>query len=530
MKIYATLAILLQSFTFLFSTTAFATITIGSKAFTEGYLLSELLAQKIESQFHVRVARKFGMGATGVLFEALEKNDIQLYVEYTGTISEAILKNPDLHDFESIQKALSTLQLTMSPALGFNNTYAIAVTPEIAQKFNLRKISDLAPILSKIRPGFSHEFMARADGYPALAQAYGFHFETQPQSMEHTLAYEAIANHIVDLIDVYSTDAKIEKLHLQVLQDDRHFFPVYEAVILARNDFIIAHPDVWQELLALQNSIHEETMRRLNASVDIEKMSYADTIRNYLGRQSENTDSTLWVRTREHLFLVGVALLFSILAGVPLGIIAARTRVLGQGILLLSGLIQTIPSLALLCFLIPFFGIGVGSALIALCLYGLLPVVMNTFIGIRSIDPALSEMSHALGLTAWQNLLRIQLPLAARSILAGIRTSAIIGIGTATLAALIGAGGYGATIIAGLSMNDHQMILLGAIPAALLALFAHAFFELLNKITVVIVKISGMLGFQAGDDLDHAGNRFFNRRGSVLAAHFGFYPTRVQNN
>jgi osmoprotectant transport system permease protein len=464
----------------LFSAPAQANITIGSKAFTEGYLLGELLAQKIESRFPIRVTRKFGMGATGVLFEALKNNDIQLYVEYTGTISEAILKKPELHDFESIQKSLSALGLTMSPPLGFNNTYALAVSPEIAQKFNLHKISDLTPILAKIRPGFSHEFMARADGYPALAQAYHLQFDEKPQSMEHTLAYEAIANRVVDLIDVYTTDAKIEKLHLQVLQDDLQFFPTYQAVILARNDFIQAHPEVWQELLGLQNTIREETMRKLNASVDLEKNSDSETIRKYLGLKGEHTETTLLMRTQEHLFLVGIALLFSILVGVPLGILATRHRVLGQGILLASGLIQTIPSLALLCFLIPFFGIGVGSALIALCLYGLLPVVMNTFIGIRSIDPLLNEMTQSLGLTRWQSLTRIQLPLASRNILAGIRTSAVIGIGTATLAALIGAGGYGATIIAGLSMNDHQMILYGAIPAAAMALVAHGIFELLN--------------------------------------------------
>jgi len=161
--------------------------------------------------------------------------------------------------------------------------------------------------------------------------------------------------------------------------------------------------------------------------------------------------------------------------------LASRSVRLGQVILLISGMVQTIPSLALLCFLIPFFGIGTKPALVALFLYGLLPVVLNTFVGIKSIDSRLKETAVALGLRPLERLRLIEIPLAGQSILAGIRTSTVIGIGTATLAALIGAGGYGVPIITGLAMNDLNTVLIGAVPAAGLALIAHFFFEILSR-------------------------------------------------
>jgi osmoprotectant transport system permease protein len=304
--------------------------------------------------------------------------------------------------------------------------------------------------------------------------------------MEHSLAYRAVASGAVDLIDVYSTDAKIEKLGLTVLRDDLGFFPDYSAVILARRDFIERSPAAWRALLELKGTLTAETMRRLNAEVDNDKMSFRAAAAGQLGWTSGPTSrrfnaDRLLQRTREHLFLVALSLLFSVVVGIPLGVFATGHRLLGQSILLLSGVVQTVPSLALLCFLVPLFGIGTGSALVALCLYGLLPVVMNTYIGLRSIDSGLLDMADALGLTRRQILMRIKLPLASRSILGGIKTSAVIGIGTATLAALIGAGGYGATILAGLAINDTGTILLGAAPAAAMALGVHLLFEVLTS-------------------------------------------------
>ena len=470
------------------------TVTVGSKAFTEGYLLGELVAQTLEQQKdpdkNANVVRKFGLGQTGVLFQALKSGEVDLYPEYTGTISEAILKKPELRDFDQIQTALEPLGLMMGPPLGFNNTYAIAVTKNFADEHSLKTISDLAKLTGGVRIGFSHEFMSRADGYRALAEKYKFKFNETPQSMDHSLAYRAVENGSVDVVDAYSTDAKIDKLKLVVLEDDRNFFPYYQAVLLARKGFVERAPALWNHLKTLQSTINEVSMRKMNAAVDLERLSFQDAVSRYRGvassgqTRSQQTFDRLIVRTKEHLFLVFVALFFSVAIGIPLGILATRHRIMGQAILLLSGTIQTVPSLALLCFLVPLFGIGTKSALIALCLYGLLPVVMNTFIGLQSIDPSLIEMTHALKLSRWQSLFRIQLPLASRNILAGIRTSAVIGIGTATLAALIGAGGYGAIILSGLAINDNGIILMGAIPAALMALTAHGIFELVS-LTVI---------------------------------------------
>jgi osmoprotectant transport system permease protein len=464
-------------------------ISVGSKAFTEGFVLSELTAQTLETDPNVNVLRRFGMGGTGILFEALMKGEIQVYPEYTGTISEAILKDPALRTHRQIQDGLAKLGLTMSETLGFNNTYALAVSRPVAEKHGLTKISDLRDKSSDIKAGFSHEFMTRADGYRALAQRYGLFFKEGVKSLEHALAYEAISKGELDLTDVYSTDAKIEKFDLVVLQDDLAFFPRYEAVFLARLDFVKGRPELWNRLKTFEGKLSEPQMIKLNAAIDIEKRQLSAVLSEFLGvvDRAERPDSLgrrIARRTKEHLRLVAISLIFAICMGIPLGILAIRMPRLGQGILLASGIFQTIPSLALLCFLIPLFGIGEKPAIIALCLYGLLPVVLNTFVGLKNIDQRYLEMSRALGLTGLESLLHVELPLASRSILAGIKTAAIIGIGTATLAALIGAGGYGVPIVSGLAINDMNTILIGAIPAAVMALAAHLVFEWLEILLI----------------------------------------------
>lgn len=471
-------------------------VIVGSKSFTEGYILGEIVAQTLEAAASangskkVTIERRLGMGGTGILYQALESGDIDLYAEYTGTIADTVLKDRSFKSFAEIQLALKSRGMVMSPPLGFNNTYAIAVRREFAERHRLTKISDLSRVAADARVGFSYEFTTRNDGMIGLTRVYDLKFGPKVRTMEHTLAYEAIRANALDVIDIYSTDAKIDQLNLTLLKDDQGLFPGYQAVVLARSDFVATHPDLWAEIQLLFDRIHEPEMRALNAQVDRDGKSFEAAASSFLGKtiQSEDRSASLraqlGARTREHLLLVGIALLFSIFVGVPLGIIATQNRYLGQTILLFSGLVQTIPSLALLCFLIPMFGIGMGSALVALCLYGLLPVVTNTYIGLRSIDPVLIETSSALGLGQWESLIRIRIPLASRAILSGIRTSAIVGIGTATLAALIGAGGYGATILSGLATNDMHVIFLGAAPAAVMALAAHGVFEIVERALV----------------------------------------------
>ena len=487
MRSAALIAVLFGS---LFSFRSFAadTIVVGSKIFTEGYILGEIAAQAIESSSHVPVNRKLGMGSTGILFEALKKGAIDVYPDYTGTLAEAILKRPDLKSLKDIQEALLKMGLVISAPLGFDDTYALAVKESFAEKHGLHSIGDLAPIESGIRAAFSYEFMDRQDGYRGMLDSYHLKFDPKKVNrMEHSLSFQAIDDGAVDVIDVYSTDAKIKKLDLRVLKDDHAYFPVYQAVWVARKAFVDRHPGEWQVLRQLEGSISKEAMLDMNAQADIKKISFVKIAAQFLGSETPDTESTtkqILRRTREHLWLVGVSLLFSVLVGIPLGVLAARFHATGQAILLSSALIQTVPSLALLCFLIPLFGVGTKPALVALCLYSLLPVVLNTFTGIRAVDAKHLENARAFGMNRMQILFRVVLPLASPTMLAGIKTATIVSIGTATLAALIGAGGYGAPIVSGLALNDVPTILTGAIPAAVMALVAHAVFEVLGVLLI----------------------------------------------
>jgi len=461
---------------------------IGGKIFTESYVLGEIGAQAIEASTHGVVIRKLGMGSTGILFEALKSGAIDVYPDYSGTLAEAILKRPDLKSLDAIREALSAMDLTISGSLGFNDTYALAVKQSYAEQHGLHSIGDLIPIEAGVRAAFSYEFMDRKDGYPGLVGNYHLNFNAQKVNrMEHALSFQAIDGNVVDLIDVYSTDAKIKKLGLTLLKDDHDYFPVYQAVWVARKSFVASHPREWRALLGLEGKISEQAMLDMNAQADIQKVGFKTIAAQFLGAEapeSESRMSGVWHRTKEHLWLVGMSLLFSVLVGIPLGVMAVRFHAAGQAILLSSALIQTVPSLALLCFLIPVFGVGTKPALAALCLYSLLPVVLNTFTGIRAVNPIHVENARAFGLNRRQVLLRVVLPLASPTLLAGIKTATIVSIGTATLAALVGAGGYGAPIVSGLALNDMPTILTGAIPAALMALVAYGAFELLGMVLI----------------------------------------------
>jgi osmoprotectant transport system permease protein len=463
-------------------------IVVGSKIFTEGYVLGELAAQTIEaSRPDEPVVRRLGMGSTGILFESLSSGAIDVYPDYTGTLAQAILKNPKLRSADTIHAALLKMGIVTSAPLGFDNTYALAVREAFAAHENLRRISDLQRLHATLRAGFSYEFMDRQDGYRGMAQRYRLRLDpAHVNRMEHSLTYQALEQGAVDVIDVYSTDAKIRKFGLRVLADDAGYFPSYQAVWVARAAFVARDPAQWRALQQWGGRLDAATMQDLNAQVDIDRRSVAVVAAGLRGTTvaSQPLFEQIWRRTLEHLWLVGASLAFSVCVGVPLGILAVRHRRTGQAILTISAVTQTIPSLALLCFLIPVFGVGARPALAALCLYSLLPVVLNTFTGIRGIDPRHLENARAFGLTPRQTLTRIILPLASPALLTGIRTATIVSIGTATLAALVGAGGYGVPIVSGLSLNDVPTILTGAIPAALMAWLAHAGFDLLGRLMI----------------------------------------------
>jgi osmoprotectant transport system substrate-binding protein/osmoprotectant transport system permease protein len=476
---------------FLINSCAAADVVIGSKKFTESYVLGEI-AKRALSDAAIPAEHRQGMGGTIILWEALRGGQIDAYPEYTGTIATEILKSDSSVALDQIRDSLEKLGVSMTAPLGFNNTYALVMRRSEAQRLGVRTIGDLQRY-PELKFGLTHEFLERQDGWRPLRQRYGL-----PQEniigIDHALGYSAIANGSVDVKDAYSTDAKIEENDLVVLEDDLHFFPKYEAVFLFRSS---TRADAIAALRRLESTLDETRMIRLNAEAERTK-NYARAADLYFnvgaaasGRLGpshigEDFPRKLVRWTLRHLQLAGFSLLLSIIVGIPLGIVASRGGAVGHVILGFAGVVQTIPSLALLALLVPlpFFGISVRTAIAALFLYGLLPIVRNTATGLQDIPRALRESAVALGLSPIARLWKIYLPIASRSILSGIKTSAVINIGTATLAALIGAGGLGEPIISGLNLNDHVTILEGAIPAAVLALLVQWCFDLLDRVLI----------------------------------------------
>ena len=465
------------------------TVRVGSKSFTESYLLAEIVARLAEEVGEVRAERRFGLGGTGIVYRAVETGEIDVYPEYTGTISRAILGGPAVDTLEALRAALARRGLVIGTPLGFENTYALAVREEMGERLGLRTISDLSGHRT-LRAGFTSGFLERDDGWPGLLRHYGAPTLADVRAIEHALAYPALAAGQVDVIDAFSTDGRLAEGRFRLLRDDRRFFPAYAAVLLARRSFVERAPRTWAALEGrLGGRIDTPAMTRLNARVDVEGQSIERAAADFLGGAAPADGRFRLVRevlalTLDHLGLVAVSLAVAIVAGVPLGIVAARSRLLGQLELVSVGVIQTIPALALLCFMIPFFGIGRVPALVALSLYALLPIVRGAYTGLLTLDRQLMEMAGVLGLDRRQRLVKIELPLASVAIMAGIKTSAVVTVGTATLAAFVGGGGYGTLIVRGLAMNDVGTILAGAVPAALMALVIHAAFELLDRLVI----------------------------------------------
>jgi osmoprotectant transport system permease protein len=473
-------------------------VVVASKPFGESYLLAEMFAQLLESR-GVPVERRPGLGATEIAFGALRTGAIDVYPEYTGTGLLAILHQPPRSDPHAVFAIVATefprrYGVRWLPPLGFQNTYAIAVRRETAERLGLRTLSDLARVAPSLTAGFTPDFIGRPDGLPGLAQAYGLR-PRAVRSMLPAVKYRALAEGSVDVIDGYSTDGFIARYDLVVLEDDRRFFPPYEAAALAGPGLDRKHPRAISALTELSARLDEPAMRRLNRRVEVDGAANArvaaDALRDLgLGppvaagrgaaagaRPPAGTLAYLWERrttiaalTARHLLLVSLSLLAGIAIAVPLGLGLERARRSAEPVIRGVGVLQTIPGIALLAFMIPLLGIGVVPALVALVLYSLYPIVRNTYTGLRDADPSAVDAARALGMTPAQVLRHVRLPLAAPVIMAGIRTAAVINVGTATLAAFIGAGGLGDPIVSGLALSDTRMILSGAIPAALLAL------------------------------------------------------------
>jgi osmoprotectant transport system permease protein len=462
-------------------------IVLGSKKFTESIVLTELAKRNLE-EAGFGVEHRQGMGGTIILWEALRQGSIAAYPEYTGTIQEEILKLPTAASIGELREQLARYGVGVTGELGFNNTYALVMTRARAGQLGVQTISDLSKH-PELRLGLTHEFLGRQDGWGPLEKRYGL-LMSDVRGIDHTLGYEALVNGEIDVKDAYTTDAKIAEDDLVVLADDLKFFPQYRAVFLYRLD---TPPPAVQALRRLEGTLDEAKMVHLNEIAEQAKRysAAADWYFNQPGRggnfaPAESLEHRLARWTVRHLVLVGVSLAGAIVVGIPLGVYTSRGGVVGEFVLGITGLIQTVPALALLALLvpIPFLGIGPVTAVVALFLYGLLPIVRNTATGLRDISPQIRDAAGVLALKPRTRLLKIFLPLASPSILAGIKTSAIITIGSATLAALIGAGGLGEPIISGLNLNDGTTILEGAIPAALMAIAAQGFFSILDRFLI----------------------------------------------
>ncbi|VTU31673.1 ABC transporter permease/substrate-binding protein [Variovorax sp. RA8] len=470
-----------------------AGLDIGSKRFTESYILAEVLAQTAAPHLPAPPRLRQGLGNTAIVYEALRSGSIDLYAEYTGTVALEILKNPQPMTPEAMNAALAPLGLGIAIPLGFNDGYALAMRAADADRLGVRTLGDLARH-PDLRLGLSNEFIGRADGWQGLAARYGF--AQKPTGLDHGLAYDAIAAKQVDVIDIYTTDAKIDHLGLRVLADDRGYFPRYDAVVLYRLDVPTRWPAAWAALQKLEGRIDERAMIAMNARAELQGVAFDVIARDFLAQggvggkagAAGSEDARGFVAklfgpdlgrlARQHLLLVAISVGLAILVAVPLGIAVFPHLRLRALVLGLAGLLQTVPSLALLAVLISLIGaIGTLPALIALTLYSLLPIMRNTVTGLAEVPAGLRQAGTALGMTSGQSLRLVLLPLALPTLLAGARTATAIAIGTATIAAFIGAGGFGERIVTGLALNDRELLVAGAVPAAVLALLSEGVFE-----------------------------------------------------
>lgn len=460
------------------------TFVIGSKQHTESHILGELLAQTLETAGYT-VDRKFNLGGTKIVFNALEEGDIHAYAEYSGTIQEVILKETRTLTLDEITAALAKLGIQTLEPFGFNNSYAMGIHEDLAAETGLSKVSELRDY-PELRFFFSHEFLEREDGYPSMKAHYDL-----PQSadgIEHALALRAIVAREIDVTDLYTTDAEIDHFNLVVLDDDLEFFPKYLAMPIVRSDL---PEEVKQLLNVAANSLSDKTMAGLNYQVHIDEQPASEVAKAFLATldvkstyETKTLFDKLIERTIEHLYLAGIPLFAATLVALSISIAVYSIPWLSKPIAYIAGLLQTIPSLALLALMVPVFGIGILPAIVALFLYSLLPIIRTTVTALSTVDPVLLQVAEGLGYTRTQSLVHVKLPLSMPAIFAGIRISAIICIGTATLAAFIGGGGLGDLIFQGLQLDDTRLILIGAAAAALMAIIVELLFEGVEKLII----------------------------------------------
>lgn len=465
------------------------TIQMGHKPFAESQIIAEMGKHLlIDVGMNVEIKQ---FGSSKLVWEALLTGEIDIYPDYTGTLR---FENLQLDKSSNLSKVLESLGLKMSKSLGFENSYALGMSEAKAKELGIQSISDLKRH-QNLRFGFGREFVNRIDGWNALTKHYSLPHKNVTV-YEHSLLYGAVESGEIDVIEVYTTESNIERFNIRLLKDDKKnneglpdpFFPGYEAIWVYRPKKI--PPKAMEALFQLEGRISEKQMRRHNGRVTRREQSAPQSAVELLREEFPQKDikvieDSLFTKmlrwTLQHLKLVSISLTLGVLFAIPLGILATKNRFLELIVLGTVGILQTIPSLALLMFFVPLFKQGFIAALVALFLYSLLPIVRNTHAGLKEIPNSLKESAAALGLPAWARLWYVELPLASRSILAGIKTSAVINVGFAALGGFIGAGGFGDPILQGLSRIDMTLILQGAGGAAVLALLVQGLFELIER-------------------------------------------------
>ena len=262
-------------------------IVVGSKNFTESFILGELIAQQIEAHTNLKVERRFYLAGTYICQQAILAGRIDVYPEYTGTALTAILKQNASSDKQEVYERVKNeyerrFGLTLGPAFGFNDTFAMEIRGEDARKFNVKTLSEAAAFAPQWRAGFGYEFMERPDGYQGLVSTYGLHFAGQPRIMDLGLLARALKDHQIDLAGGNATDGLIPALGLFVLEDDRHYFPPYEAVPVIRGETLQQHPEVGKALSALDGRISDAEMQQLNYAVDGQHRDATEVVREFL--------------------------------------------------------------------------------------------------------------------------------------------------------------------------------------------------------------------------------------------------------
>ena len=475
-------------------TDAPATIQLAGKAFTESNVLMELMAQMIEAHTELTVERTPSINGSQLTAAALLADEIDIYAEYTGTAWYNQMARTDpcspLHCFsEMAQYAEQHWGARVMSPFGFNNTYAIAVRRPLAEERNLRTISDLKRLGDGLRIALSHEFLARPDGWPGLAETYGLeHVGTV--GVEHAIVYDALLSGTLDVVEVYSTDGKLDNPEIVLLKDDLNYFPPYHAVPVVRTEIYNDYPEVVRALELLAWSLSDLEMSRLNRLTEESGGDFSGVASTFLRARgligetdgdlstgpsslSFKIDASLIARQAwRHLLLTLMAVLLACAFALPVAMLLVFHPRHAGWVIGTTSTFQTIPGLALLAILVatPAMGLGMVTAITAIWVYALLPILRNAYVGLTEVDLQLLDVATALGMTPGQVLRFIRIPLAVPTIMAGVRTATVISVGVTTLAAFVGAGGLGELILTGLQLTNRTLILSGALPAALMAL------------------------------------------------------------